>query len=130
MKMATGKTRQKKKAKLMVEKNQKDSNTSFADYGAKEILKDFTSSTIGSVAMVRNEIDYTRCDIFVLFKGRINLNKGKKDITLVKGKFYVYENCDIHDWREIRKQALIGNSMGKVIGKTLVESNYDYSVVE
>ena len=119
--MATGKTRQKKKAKLMVEMNLKDSNTSFADYGAKEILKDFTSSTIGSVAMVRNEIDYTRCDIFVLFKGRINLNKGKKDITLVKG---------IHDWREIRKQALIGNSMGKVIGKTLVESNYDYSVVE
>ena len=130
MKMATGKTRQKKKAKLMVEMNLKDSNTSFADYGAKEILKDFTSSTIGSVAMVRNEIDYTRCDIFVLFKGIINLNKGKKDITLVKGKFYVYENCDIHDWREIRKQALIGNSMGKVIGKTLVESNYDYSVVE
>lgn len=130
MKMATGKTRQKKKAKLMVEMNLKDSNTSFADYGAKEILKDFTSSTIGSVAMVRDEIDYTRCDIFVLFKGRINLNKGKKDITLVKGKFYVYENCDIHDWREIRKQALIGNSMGKVIGKTLVDSNYDYSVVE
>ena len=60
----------------------------------------------------------------------MNLNKGDKDITLVKGKFYVYENCDIHDWREIRKQALIGNSIGKVIGKTLVDSNYEYLVVE
>ena len=42
--MATGKTRQKKKAKLMVEMNLKDSTTSFADYGAKEILKDFKSA--------------------------------------------------------------------------------------
>ena len=33
--------RKKKKANLMVEMNLKNSKTSFADYGAKEILKDF-----------------------------------------------------------------------------------------
>ena len=46
--MAKGNTRKKKKAQLMVEMNLKNSTTSFADYGAKEILKDFTSSTIGA----------------------------------------------------------------------------------
>ena len=128
--MAQGNTRKKKKAKLMVEMNLKNSTTSFADYGAKEILKDFSSSTIGALAMTRNEIDYTLCEIYVLYKGRINLQKGKDTIKLVPSTFYVYTNVDITVWREIRKQALIGNSMGKVIGKTLVESNYDYSVVE
>ena len=62
-------TRKKKKADLMVEMNLKNSKTSFADYGAKEILKDFTSSTIDALAMKRNEIDYTLCDIVVLYKG-------------------------------------------------------------
>tara|TARA_B100001248_G_C27333840_1_gene432805 strand:+ start:183 stop:578 length:396 start_codon:yes stop_codon:yes gene_type:complete len=122
-------TRKKKKAKLSVEMNLKNSKTSFADYGAKEILKDFTSSTIGALAMTRNEIDYTLCDIVVLYKGRINLQKGKDFMKLVPSQFYVYSNVDITVWREIRKQALIGNSMGKAIGKHLVESNYEYSKV-
>ena len=122
-------TRKKKKADLMVEMNLKNSKTSFADYGAKEILKDFTSSTIDALAMKRNEIDYTLCDIVVLYKGRINLQKGKDFMKLVPSQFYLYSNVDITVWREIRKQALTGNSMGKAIGKHLVESNYEYSKV-
>ena len=35
--MAQGNTRKKKKAKLMIEMNLKNSSTSFADYVAKEI---------------------------------------------------------------------------------------------
>ena len=122
-------TRKKKKAKLMVEMNLKNSSTSFADYGAKEILKDFTSSTIGALAMKRNEIDYTLCDIVVLYKGRINLQKGKDFMKLVPSQFYLYSNVDITVWRSIRKQALTGNSMGKAIGKHLVDTDYEYQKV-
>ena len=127
--MAQGNTRKKKKAKLMVEMNLKNSSTSFADYGAKEILKDFTSSTIGALAMTRNEIDYTLCEIYVLYKGRINLQKGKDFMKLVPSQFYVYSNVDITVWREIRKQALIGNSMGKAIGKHLVDTDFEYQKI-
>ena len=122
-------TRKKKKANLMVEMNLKNSSTSFADYGAKEILKDFTSSTIGALAMKRNEIDYTLCDIVVLYKGRINLQKGKANMKPVPSQFYLYSNVDITVWREIRKQALTGNSMGNAVGKHLRESNYEYSKI-
>ena len=127
--MAQGNTRKKKKAKLMVEMNLKNSTTSFADYGAKEILKDFTSSTIGALAMTRNEIDYTLCEIYVLYKGRINLQKGKDTIKLVPSTFYVYTNVDITVWHEIRRQALTGNSMGKAIDKHLVDTDIEYQKI-
>ena len=127
--MAQGNTRKKKKAKLSVEMNLKDSKTSFSDYGAKEILKDFSSSTIGALAMKRNESDYTLCEIVVLYKGRINLQKGKDFMKLVPSQFYLYSNVDILVWKQIRIKALSGNSMGKAIGKHLVESNYEYAKV-
>lgn len=125
-----GNTIKKKKATLSVEMNIKDMPTSYADIGAKEILKGFKSSTIQEVAMRRLDNDYLLCDIIVLFMGRVNLNKGNADFKLVSGSFYIYENVDIDDWKFIRQQALTGNSMGKAIGKTLVASSYEYTKLD
>ena len=125
-----GNTIKKKKATLSVEMNIKDMPTSYADIGAKEILKGFKSSTIQEVAMKRLDNDYLLCDIIVLFKGRVNLNKGNADFKLVAGSFYVYENVYIADWKYIRQQALTGNSMGKAIGKSLVSSSYEYTKLD
>lgn len=125
-----GNTIKKRKATLSVEMNIKDMPTSYADIGAKEILKGFKSSTIQEVAMRRLDNDYLLVDIIVLFKGRVNLNKGNTDFKLVAGSFYVYENVDIADWKYIRQQALTGNSMGKAIGKTLVNSSYEYTKLD
>ena len=79
--------------------------------------------------MTRNEIDYTLCEIYVLYKGRINIQKGQDTIKLVPSTFYVYTNVDITVWREIRKQALTGNSMGKAIGKHLVDTDFEYQKI-
>jgi|11_taG_2_1085331.scaffolds.fasta_scaffold34488_5 hypothetical protein len=125
-----GNTIKKRKATLSVEMNIKDMPTSYADIGAKEILKGFKSSTIQEVAMRRLDNDYLLVDIIVLFKGRVNLNKGNADFKLVPGSFYVYENVDIADWKYIRQQALTGNSMGKAIGKSLVNSSYEYTKLD
>ena len=109
----------KQKARLMQEMNLKGAETSFSDYGAKEVLTDISSTNIQTLAMQRLSTDYTLCDIVVLYKGRINIAKGKNTVDLVSGGFYVYENVDITVWREIRRQALTGNSVGKAVIKHL-----------
>ena len=123
-----GNTVKKKKAKLMVEMNLNNS-TSFIDYGAKEVLTDFSSTNIDTLAMSRNADDYTLCDIFVLYKGRINLNKGSEYFHFVGGKFYKFNNVDITVWKKIRQQALTGNSVGRVVRKELTDIHNDYEVM-
>ena len=75
----------------MQEMNLKGAETSFSDYGAKEVLTDISSTNIQTLAMQRLSTDYTLCDIIVLYKGRINLAKGTNTVDLVSGGFYVYE---------------------------------------
>tara|TARA_B100000029_G_C17304071_1_gene861811 strand:+ start:194 stop:571 length:378 start_codon:yes stop_codon:yes gene_type:complete len=125
--MAKGTTRQKKKARLMQVMNI-TAETSFSDFGEKEVLTDFTSSTIDSVAMVRNVEDYTLCEVYVLYKGRINLRKKTRDMDIVIPKAYVYFNVDVTDYRHIRSQALRGNSIGKAVS-ILKENCYEYEQV-
>ena len=112
----------------MVEMNLNNS-TSFIDYGAKEVLTDFSSTNIDTLAMSRNADDYTLCDIFVLYKGRINLNKGSEDFHFVGGKFYKFNNVDITVWKKIRQQALTGNSVGRIVRKELTDIHDDYEVM-
>jgi len=50
----------------------------------------------------------------------------RKDLSIRQGGVYVYKNVDIKDYIWIRSQLLRGNSAGKVVGKVLVNSEYDY----
>ena len=71
--------------------------------------------------MRRNNLDRLIVDVVVLFRASM-----RKDLSIRQGGLYVYKNVDIKDYIWIRSQLLRGNSAGKVVGKTLTQSAYDY----
>ena len=86
-----------------------------------EVLERIDSTTIQNVGVRRNNLDRLIVDVVVLFRASM-----RKDLSIRQGGLYVYKNVDIKDYIWIRNQLLRGNSAGKVVGKTLTQSHYDY----
>ena len=118
-KMSKGKTKVKVKANIKKTFNEVYKATD--DVAYIEVLERIDSTTIQNVGVRRNNLDRLIVDVVVLFRASM-----RKDLSIRQGGLYVYKNVDIKDYIWIRSQLLRGNSAGKVVGKTLTQSAYDY----
>lgn len=117
--MPQGTTKTKVKATLRKTENELF-NSKTSDIAKVETITRIDSTVIQSISMTRDDLDFTRCQISVMFQGSF-----RKDGTFLNvGSIYIYENVDIGNWTSIRSQALRGNSMGKAIGKYLKAEGY------
>jgi len=120
--MSQGKT--KVKVKANVKKTFNEFYNVGDDVGYIEVIERIDSTTIQNVAVRRNTTDRLLCDVVVFFRGSM-----RKDMSIRQGGLYTYYNVDIKDYIQIRAQLLRGNSAGKVVGKYLTQSAYDYDRV-
>ena len=118
-KMSKGKTKVKVKANIKKTFNEVYKATD--DVAFIEVLERIDSTTSQNVGVMRNNLDRLICDVVVIFNSSM-----RKDLSVRQGGVYVYKNVDIKDYIWIRSQLLRGNSAGKVVGKVLVNSEYDY----
>ena len=118
-KMPKGTTKVKVKANIKKTFNEVYKATD--DVAFIEVLERIDSTTIQNVGVRRNNLDRLIVDVVVLFRASM-----RKDLSIRQGGLYVYKNVDIKDYIWIRSQLLRGNSAGKVVGKTLTQSAYDY----
>ena len=111
----------KKKVKATLRKTESELfNSKTSDIAKVETITNIDSTVIQSISMTREDLDFTRCSVSVMFQGSF-----RKDGTFLNvGSIYIYENVDVSNWTAIRTQALRGNSMGKAIGKYLKSEGY------
>jgi len=95
-------------------------NSKTSDIAKVETLNRIDSTMIQSVSMTRQDEDFTLCEVSVMFKGSFR----KNGTFLRVGSVYIYQNVDVSDWLGVRSQALRGNSVGKAIGKYLIDKGY------
>ena len=111
----------KVKVKANIKKTFNEVYKATDDVAYIEVLERIDSTTIQNVGVRRNNLDRLIVDVVVLFRASM-----RKDLSIRQGGLYVYKNVDIKDYIWIRSQLLRGNSAGKVVGKTLTQSAYDY----